>query len=60
MTLLNAIVSAILGAIIFGGFAYCWIESRRKDALDRRMRREIERAAHHAYTHAIQGRRDPA
>lgn len=49
-----------IGGLFFGLMAYAWMECRRRDELDRRARREIERASYHAYTHPQQGRRDAA
>jgi|JI10StandDraft_1071094.scaffolds.fasta_scaffold4511350_1 hypothetical protein len=58
--LAGVICWAFVGGISFGGFAYVWLECRRKDELERRWRREIERAAHRTYTEANRGRRDAA
>jgi hypothetical protein len=60
MILFQVIAATLIGGASFAGIAFCWIECSRKDELDRRAKREIERASHHAYTHAIQGRRDAA
>lgn len=60
MSLFFAIAWALIGAAIFSGFAFCWLECRRKDDLDRRARREIERATRFAELHPIEGRREAA
>jgi hypothetical protein len=58
--LLSAIAAMIVGGLSFAGFAYAWMECRRRDEVDRRFRREIENAAHKTYANAQRGRRDAA
>lgn len=49
-----------IGGLFFGLMAYAWMECRRRDELDRRMRREIDRAAHRAHADAPHGRKEAA
>jgi hypothetical protein len=60
----NAIITVICSTFISGLFfavaALVWNECRQRDELDRRFKREIRNAAHHAYTEAPRGRRDAA
>lgn len=60
MTLFYAIASTLVGGVSLSAFAFAWLECRRKDELDRRAKREIERATQHAFTNATQGRREAA
>lgn len=62
-TLLSALVSIFICALAFGGGAYIWLACQRQDELDRRARREIERATRYAETNPQAGhvaRRDAA